>query len=574
MLPLKDRIMGRYSADDIRDPLSEKKDAYIINAGEEITYDIADRILDVGLDRVLIRSVLTCKSDEGVCSKCYGRNLATDGYAEEGDAIGIIAAQSIGEPGTQLTMRTFHTGGVASTEFKRPFIKARNAGIIKLVDARQVENKDGNIVILNKTAKVLIVDDAGYEQESHNLVAGSILSKKEGQKVKVDETYATWDPHNVAVVTEFSGKIRFVDLVEGITMKEEINQSTGKAEVTVLDHREDLFPQIVIMDSENEMLAHYNLLTGAHIMVKDGKKITAGENIARTPRQQARTKDITGGLPRIAELFEARMPKNPAEIAKIDGKVEMGDVVKGKRTLIIRDPDTDAVEEHSIPATKQITVFEGDNVKKGQPLTNGAVVPQEILEVCGPQDLQEYLVNEIQEVYRLQGVEINDKHIEVIVSRMLQKVRVLEPGDTSFLYGEHIEKRAFLDGNTRTIAEGGRPAEATPILLGITKAALETESFISAASFQDTTRILTDAATLGKVDPLEGFKENVIMGHLIPAGTGYAKIRKVKIKKLGREIVMDLDDLVEESEEREAVTSGADAQAAAMNALGLDSPAE
>ncbi len=574
MLPISDRIVGRFSADDIRDPYSQEEEAYIVKAGEEITLPIAERIVDVGIDRVMIRSVLTCRSDDGICAKCYGRNLATDQYTREGDAVGIIAAQSIGEPGTQLTMRTFHVGGVASREFKLPYIKARSTGVLKLEDARTVVSKANQLVVLNKTARAIIIDDDGFEQESHQLAAGATLTVKEGGKVKAGDVFAKWDQYNVSIITEFGGNVEFLDLVEGITTKEEVNEKTGKAEITVQEHREDLFPQIVIRDDKGEMLAHYNLPPGAHIMVKNGQSVTPGETLARTPRQSERTKDITGGLPRVAELFEARKPKEAAEIAKIDGRVKLGKPEKGKRKLIITDPETGSVEEHTIQTTKHIVVYDGDFVKKGQPLTGGAVVPQEILEVCGPQDLQEYLVNEIQTVYRLQGVEINDKHIEVIVRQMLQKVRILDPGDTSLLYGEQVEKTLFLEENNRTLAQGGKPAEAQPILLGITKASLETDSFISAASFQDTTRILTDAATLGKIDPLNGFKENVIMGHLIPAGTGYGKRRNFRIKKLGREVIPDLEEVLGEDDSLRRDASANKAQAAAIAGLGLDSPPE
>jgi DNA-directed RNA polymerase subunit beta' len=576
MLPLKDRLVGRYSADDIRDPLSSEP-CLIVAAGEEITSDVADQIVDVGIDRVRIRSVLTCSAETGVCAKCYGRNLATDGYTKPGDSIGIIAAQSIGEPGTQLTMRTFHFGGTAAASFKQPFIKAKSGGILKLVDARTVKTRDGNQVVLNKTAKAMLTDANGFEEEQHQLIAGATLLKSEGDKVKKGELFVEWDAHSVPIITEFGGRAKFVDLVEGITMREEINEATGVTEITVLEHRDDLWPQILVVDENDEMLAHYSIPADAHIMVASGDQVHPGDSLARTPRQTARTKDITGGLPRVAELFEARRPKDAAEIAKIDGVVSLGKVVKGKRQLVVKDPDNQAVEEHLIPASKHIVVFDGEFVKKGQPLTEGAVVPQEILEVCGPQDLQEYLVNEIQEVYRLQGVEINDKHIEVIVRQMLQKVRVTDPGSTSFLYGEQVEKSTFQEENGRVVAEGGKPAEAQPILLGITKAALETESFISAASFQDTTRILTDAATLAKVDPLRGFKENVIMGHLIPAGTGYPDTLAIKLKKLGREIVPEpeqkLDALGEAESPAAAQMSEEDksvSMADAIAALGLD----
>ncbi len=539
MLSLKDRIKGRFSVDDIRDPLSSNN-LLIVAAGEEITDIIANKIIDVGIDRVLIRSVLTCRSDGGVCAKCYGRNLATDGVTKEGEAIGIIAAQSIGEPGTQLTMRTFHYGGTAISQFKQPMIKAKEGGLLKLIDARTIKSQDGSLIVLNKTAAAILCDENGFEQERHQLIAGASIIKAIGDQINKDEVFVRWDPYNIPIISEYGGKIKFMDLIEGITMKEEINEATGAREISVLEHREDLFPQILITDDHGQMIGHYSIPSGAHIMVKNNTKIVPGAIIARTPRQVAKTKDITGGLPRVAELFEARRPKNAAEIAKIDGLIELGKLNKGKRMLLIRDPESNTVEEHQIPANKHIVVFDGEFVKKGQPLTDGSVVPQEILEVCGPQDLQEYLVNEIQAVYRLQGVEINDKHIEVIVRQMLQKVRVTDPGDTTYLYGEQIEKSDFLKENNRVMAEGGRPAEAQPILLGITKASLETDSFISAASFQDTTRILTEAATLGKVDPLIGFKENIIMGHLIPAGTGYHKNQQIKIKKLGKPVTLSM----------------------------------
>ena len=574
MLPLRDRIIGRFSVDDIRDPLSENNEL-IVNAGDEITTKIADKIVDVGIDRVLIRSVLTCRSESGVCAKCYGRNLATDGVTKEGDSIGIIAAQSIGEPGTQLTMRTFHYGGTASSSFKQPAIKAREGGTIKLIDARIVRTQEGYNIVLNKTAAIALCDKKGFEQERHQLIAGAIILKDEGKMVKKDEIFVRWDPYNFPIITEFGGKVKFVDLVEGITMKEEINESTGILEISVLEHREDLFPQILITDHNGEMISHYSIPAGAHIMVKNEAAVLPGETLARTPRQLARTKDITGGLPRVAELFEARRPKEAAEIAKIDGIIELGQLTKGKRLLMIRDPENNTVEEHLIPASKHIVVFDREFVKKGQPLTDGSVVPHEILEVCGPQDLQEYLVNEIQAVYRLQGVEINDKHIEVIVRQMLQKVRVTEPGDTDFLFGEQIDKAKFLKENMRVVAEGGKPAEAQPILLGITKASLETESFISAASFQDTTRILTEASTLGKVDPLKGFKENIIMGHLIPAGTGYDAIKKIKFKKLGRGIAGGTNvgadsQIMGDKFQQPDASRDSDSQMAAISALGLD----
>ncbi len=529
MVPLVDRIAGRFSVDDIHDPLAAGADTLLVAAGEEITPVIAAQIDDVGIEAVHIRSVLSCESERGICCKCYGRNLATGELPLEGAALGIIAAQSIGEPGTQLTMRTFHYGGTAAASFKQPVIRARIGGTLRLEDARCVEQKDGTFVVLNKNGFAVLEGADGTESERHELISGAILSKAEGETVAKDELFVRWDPYNVPIITKTSGRLEYRDLIEGITMRREVSEVSGMEETTVMEHREDLHPQLVILNKDGQIADHYSLPAGAHIMVDEGTGVSAGETLARTPRQSQRTKDITGGLPRVAELFEARRPKEAAEIARIDGIVELGSISRGRRTITIRDPENDQVEDHTIPAGKRVVVFNGDFVRKGQPLTDGAVVPHEILEVCGPQELQEYLVNEVQEVYRLQGVEINDKHIEIIVRQMMRKVRITEPGDSRFLYGEAVDRKEFLRENMRVVAEGGVPAEAQPILLGITKAALATESFISAASFQDTTRILTESATYGRVDYLRGFKENVIMGHLIPAGTGYRRVRNVEL---------------------------------------------
>jgi DNA-directed RNA polymerase subunit beta' len=350
--------------------------------------------------------------------------------------------------------------------------------------------------------------------------------------VKKGETFVQWDPYNVPILTEKSGKIEFRDMISGVTVKREVDEATGVMGTVVIEHKEDLHPQIVIVDDQKEVLASYSIPAGAHVTVTEGKKIQAGALLAKTPRKIAKTKDITGGLPRVAELFEARRPKDAAEIAKIDGVVEIGGTVRGKRKIIVRDATTEAEEEHLVPLNKHIIVFKGDFVHKGQQLTEGPVPPHDILDVCGPQELQEHMVNEVQEVYRLQGVEIADKHIEIIVRQMLRKVKITEPGDTSLLWGDQVDKLTFEAENARVTEKGGKPAEAVPVLLGITKASLETDSFISAASFQDTTRVLTEAATLGRVDHLRGFKENVIMGHLIPAGTGFPGVRDVKITSL------------------------------------------
>jgi len=450
-----------------------------------------------------------------------------------GEAVGIIAAQSIGEPGTQLTMRTFHVGGAASQTFKQPIVKAKHEGTIRFNELKVVETVDKTFVVLNKNGTITVHDKDGRELESHNIVVGSVISIADGSHVKKGQTFIQWDPYNVPIITEKAGRIEFRDMIPGVTIRQEVDESTGVRGNVVIEHKEDLHPQIIIVDEAKNVLASYSIPAGAHIEVKEGAKVPAGQRVARTPRKIGKTKDITGGLPRVAELFEARRPKDAADIAKIDGIVEIGGTVRAKRRLIVKDVETGAEEEHLIPLNKHIIVFKGDLVKKGQQLTEGPVVPHEILDICGPQELQEHLLNEVQEVYRLQGVEINDKHIEIIVRQMLRKVKITEQGDTTLLWGDQVDRLAFEAENEAVIAKGGKPAEASPVLLGITKTALETDSFISAASFQDTTRVLTEAATLGRVDRLRGFKENVIMGHLIPAGTGFETNRKIGISHIG-----------------------------------------
>ena len=573
ILPLKNRLLGRFSSVDIKDPAFDDG-RLIIGAAEEFTPEKCDLIDKRGINRVLIRSVLTCDINHGVCIKCYGRNLANDRLAEAGDALGIIAAQSIGEPGTQLTMRTFHIGGTASSAYKQPVIAARNAGTVKLENVRTIVNVKGETVVVNKNGFVIVYDEEKAAQEEnrarenarreaeliggfynkdydyrsdalklaeldrYEVETGAILEKGEGAKVAENERFIHWDPYHVPIIAEEEGIIELHDLVEGVTLNRV--ERGGTEEVTVMEHREDLHPQVVVKSHAGEFLANYPLPAGAFLMTADGDKVKVGVIIARVPRQTAKNKDITGGLPRVAELFEARTPKEIAEIARIDGVVELGKMSRGRRQLLIRDTETGAVEEHNnIPTNKHLIVGKGDFVRKGQKLTEGAIVPHTLLEICGPYELQKYLVNEIQLVYRAQGVEINDKHIEIIIRQMMQKVKITEQGSSLYLNGEQIDKFEFLAENERIIAQGGQPAQAEPVLLGITKASLETESFISAASFQDTTRILTDAATLGKSDLLRGFKENVITGHLIPAGTGTEYYQSVAVKKLGEEIVED-----------------------------------
>ncbi|MDD2240356.1 MAG: DNA-directed RNA polymerase subunit beta' [Kiritimatiellae bacterium] len=535
LVPLTQRILGRTTVDDIRAPRTGEM---IVAAGYEIDEKVAEKIRRAEIESVKIRSVLTCESRRGICAKCYGRNLATGHTAVLGEATGIIAAQSIGEPGTQLTMRTFHIGGTASSTFKQPEIVVKQDGVVKYEELYSVPGPDGNHIVLNKSGMLGLYDKEGRELERHAVPLGSVLPIQDGDKAKKGQAIAKWDPYNVPILGEYAGVVDTRDFMMGVTVRKETDEATGMEDLVILEHRDEIHPQIMIRDAADrkKILATYTMPAGAHVSVSKGDTITAGTVIAKTPRKQARTKDITGGLPRVSELFEARKPKDAADIAKIDGIVEMAGSTRGRRKLLVRDPITDDTEEHLIPLNKHIVVYAGDRVRKGQSLTEGPVVPQEILEVCGPQELQEYLVNEVQEVYRLQGVEINDKHIEIIVRQMLRKVRITEPGDTEFLWGEQVEKQTFLEVN-RTVAEEGRkPAEAAPLLLGITKASLETESFIAAASFQDTTRVLTDAATLARRDNLRGFKENVIMGHVIPAGTGFSMYRNIKLVPLAEPI--------------------------------------
>jgi DNA-directed RNA polymerase subunit beta' len=546
VVKLGDRLVGRFACDDIVNPTNPKE--FLIRVNEEIDEDKAKRIEAAGIERVRIRSVLTCESKRGVCIHCYGRNLATGAPVKLGEAVGIIAAQSIGEPGTQLTMRTFHIGGTAAQVFKIPQIKAKHDGVIRYNELRYVELEDGNNIVLNKNGSVSVLGEKDRELENHTIVIGAVISFKDGSKIKKGETFVQWDPYNVPILSEKAGKVKFHDIIEGVTMKQEMDETTGQEAMVVIEHKEDLHPQITISDDSGEVVANYPIPSGAHIVVSQGDKIVAGTLMAKTPRKTSKTKDITGGLPRVAELFEARHPKDASEISRIDGIVDFGASVRGKRCIVIKDAQTQAEEEHLIPIGKHVIVFKGDFVKKGQQLTEGPMDPHEILDVCGPQELQEHLVGEVQEVYRLQGVTINDKHIEIIVRQMLRKVRITEPGDTQFLWGEQIDKLEFEEENERVEKKGGKPAEAAPVLLGITKASLETDSFLSAASFQDTTRVLTEAATRSKVDSLRGFKENVIMGHIIPAGTGFDMHRRARLK-----LLVDIPDEPEAGEPAEAL---------------------
>lgn len=525
VVSLKERIVGRVALDNIVDIVT---DEVIVKAGEEITEEKAERIEELGIEKIKIRSVLTCESERGVCRKCYGRNLATGRMVELGEAVGIIAAQSIGEPGTQLTMRTFHIGGTASRVAERSFIKAKDRGIIKYHNLKLAEKKEG-FIVLNRNGLIAVCDEQGREIQKNPLPQGALILYPEGTQIEKDKIFVRWDPYSLPILSEVKGKVRYEDLIDGITVQEELNLTTNRKERVVIEFKGDYHPQIVIVSEKDEVLGIYPIPSGAHIMVEDGGFVEAGDVLAKIPRLIVKTRDITGGLPRVAELFEARRPKNPAIVSEIEGFVEFSQGKGGERKIIVRSP-TGMQKEYIIPPGKHPIVYRGDRVVAGQQLTDGPIVLQDILRVCGDKVLQEYLVNEIQEVYRLQGVRINDKHIELIIREMLKKVRIIDPGDTEFLPSQAVDKWEFRKENEKVIKKGGKPASASPLLLGITKASLATKSFISAASFQETTRVLTEAAASGKVDELKGLKENVIVGHLIPAGTGFYAHRDVELK--------------------------------------------
>ncbi|MFH1768363.1 MAG: DNA-directed RNA polymerase subunit beta' [Candidatus Omnitrophota bacterium] len=525
VVSLQERIVGRVGLDNIVDIVS---DEVIIKVGEEILEEKAEKIEKLGIEKIRIRSGLTCESERGVCVKCYGRNLATGKMIEIGEAVGVIAAQSIGEPGTQLTMRTFHIGGTASRIAERSFIKARETGVVKY-HGLKIAAKKKHFIVLNRNGMISINDGKGIELQRNPIPQGSFILLAENETIEKDKIVVRWDPYSSPILTEVNGKVKFEDIVEGITIQEEMNLITGRKERIVIDFKGEYHPQILILSEKDEVLGIYSIPTGAHIMVGENDRIEAGDIIAKTPRLVAKTRDITGGLPRVAELFEARRPKNPAIISELDGFVEFKEE-KGERKIIVRST-TGIKREYMIPPGNHPIVYRGDQVVAGQQLTEGPIVLQDILRVCGDKVLQEYLVNEIQEVYRLQGVRISDKHIELIIREMLKKIKIVDAGDTTFLPGEAVDKWDFYKENERVLKKNGKPAKASPLLLGITKASLNTKSFISAASFQETTRVLTDAASSGKIDELKGLKENVIVGHLVPTGTGLKRYREVEVEK-------------------------------------------
>lgn len=588
--PLRDRILGRVAAEDVFDPDSQD---VIVEAGKLIDEEMADKISNTGIETVRIRSVLTCESKRGVCGACYGRNMATGQMVEIGEAVGVMAAQSIGEPGTQLTLRTFHIGGTASRIAAQSEVVAKQTGRVAFENLKSVLHAEGSVIAVGRNGKLKIIDDNNRTTAHYIVPYGANVVVKEGELVEKGKVVFQWDPYTTSILANNDGVVRYIDLKENVTFREELDETTGLKQSVIIETRNrTLSPQIHVLDAAGEKLGNYILPTRAHLQVTDDQQVKAGDVLAKIPREIAKTRDITGGLPRVAELFEARRPKEPAIVSEIDGVVSFGEIRRGIRKVSVTSKEGEEEKLYLIPYGKHVLVHEGDFVQAGEKLCEGSIAPEDILNIMGPNKVQEYLVNEIQEVYRLQGVRINDKHIEVIVRQMLQKVKVEDPGDTKYLEGDQIDKIIFLDENERirgyvvvtepgdskfeadelvevdefeqantklkeaekTSAESRSPKPATfqPLLLGITKASLTTESFISAASFQETTRVLTDASIEGKVDKLLGLKENVIMGHLIPAGTGLSKFKRILIST---KKVEEVEDALVETVEDEYQTA-------------------
>ncbi len=586
---LYERILGRTTVHDVFHPLTGE---LIVESGQELTEDLAKKIEDSPIEQVEIRSVLTCESKKGVCAKCYGRNLATGRMVQKGEAVGVIAAQSIGEPGTQLTLRTFHVGGTASNITTESRLVARYSGIAEIDELRSVARKDserGEVdIVIGRLAEMRIIDKkTGIALTTHTIPYGSKLYIKPGQEVEKGKLICEWDPFNAVIISELGGKVAYEHLIEGVTFREESDEQTGFKEKVIIESRDKTKnPAINILGRDNEILRVYNLPVGAHLVIEASKMVESGEVLAKIPRAVGKSGDITGGLPRVTELFEARNPSNPAIVSEIDGEVSFGKIKRGNREIIIKSK-TEEIKKYLVPLSKQILVQENDYVKAGVPLSDGAITPSDILAIKGPTKVQEYIVNEIQEVYRLQGVKINDKHFEIIVRQMMRKVEIVDPGDTKFLERQIVDKLEFMDendwiygkkyivdsGDSQTLRPGmivtarklrdensllkrrdlkvveardAVPATSNQVLQGITRAALQTNSFFSAASFQETTKVLNEAAILGKVDKLEGLKENVIVGHLIPAGTGQRHYNSIIVGSLD-----ELENLTESQVETE-----------------------
>ena len=516
-VPLSRSIRGRVARDNI---VSLVDDQLIVAENELITEATAKRLEELGFEKIRVRSPLTCEAPIGICERCYGMDLSRGELAEEGLAVGIIGAQSIGEPGTQLTMRTFHIGGTASRRIEEHEVRAKKAGIVKYHNLNVVKNPKGETLALTRNGELHILDDKGRELERVPIPAGAVVLVEPDSKVAQKKTLARWDPHMVPILAEVSGRVRFEDIVENKTVREEIDPASKVRRKVIIEHKGDLHPQIVIEDTNGNILGAYPIPEKAFIEVEEGESLSAGMLLAKTPREITRTQDITGGLPRVTEVFEARKPKDPAVMSEIEGVVELGETRRGKMSIIVRT-DSGMEREHLVPRGRHLRVHRGARVRAGEALTEGPLVPQDILRISGEEEVQQYLLREIQNVYRSQNVRIDDKHIEIIVSQMMRKVRVDDPGDTKFLPGSLVDRFAFKPENRRTEATGGKPAVASPVLMGITKAALQSDSFISAASFQETPKVLTEAALAARSDDLWGLKENVIVGRLIPAGTGF-----------------------------------------------------
>ncbi len=524
---LAQQIRGRVARDTIVDVVT---DEVIVREDQLITPEVARRIEALGYEKVRVRSPLTCEAGDGICAMCYGMDLSRGRLAELGLAVGIISAQSIGEPGTQLTMRTFHIGGTASRALTESQIKAARKGELRYHQVKAGETHEGQRVSLDRNGLFIVVDDKGRELDRYVVPLGAMLPLPDGSKVKAGEVLANWDPHSIPILADRAGRVRFEDIVEGKTMKRE-KDAAGVERKFIIEHKGDLHPQIVIEDENGTPLIYYPIPEKAYIEIDDKEDVKAGTLVAKTPRESEGTQDITGGLPRVTEIFEARRPKDPAIMAEIDGVVELvREMKRGKRTILVKNEESGIVQEHLVPHGKHLKVQSGDRVRAGQPLTEGPLIPHDILRISGEENLQQYLLREVQGVYRSQNVTIDDKHIEVIVSQMLRKVQVSDPGDTDFLPDAVVDKFRFRRANQDMVKQKKRPATADPILLGITKAALQSDSMISAASFQETTKVLTEAAIAGRRDPLLGLKENVILGNLVPTGTGFRPLQRTRVR--------------------------------------------
>jgi DNA-directed RNA polymerase subunit beta' len=561
--PLSERVLGRVVAQD-----AETADGKVVlKRGDYLDEKLVSQLEDMGIDHIIVRSPIACESRHGVCSECYGRDLARGHKVDIGESVGVIAAQSIGEPGTQLTMRTFHIGGAASRSAAVNNIQIKNKGTIRLHNMKMVQHASGNNVAVSRSGEITVLDEHMRERERYKVPYGATITGNDGDAVEAGQIIANWDPHTHPVITEVAGQIKFVDITDGVTASSEVDEVTGLSSLVVMDPKQrsaaakDLRPMVKLVDPDGNDLkivgtdipAHYVLPAGAIIALTDGAAVGVGDVVARIPQESSKTRDITGGLPRVADLFEARKPKESSIMAEITGTVSFGKETKGKQRLVITPNEGETYEE-LIPKWRHITAFEGEHVEKGEVIAEGETNPHDVLRLLGIAELAKYVVNEVQEVYRLQGVKINDKHIEVIVRQMLRKVEITEPGDSKFLKGEQVDRARVLDLNDQLVKQGKEPCQFNNMLLGITKASLATESFISAASFQETTRVLTEAAVTGKVDDLRGLKENVIVGRLIPAGTGMA-FHKERREKRQTTDVLEAALLEEVSSAAEEVAS-------------------